>query len=33
LIAASEFRIVVFSGAATDLELKVPLRDQGASGK
>jgi hypothetical protein len=33
MIAASAYRIVLFSGAATDLELKVPLRDQGVSGK
>jgi hypothetical protein len=33
MIAASSYRIVLFSGAATDLELKVPLRDQGVSGK
>jgi hypothetical protein len=32
-IAASEYRIVVFSGAASELELTVPLRDQGVSGK
>jgi hypothetical protein len=33
LIAASDFRIVLFSGAPTDLELTVPLRDQGTTGK
>jgi hypothetical protein len=32
-VAASEYRIVVFSGAASELELTVPLRDQGVSGK
>lgn len=32
-VAASEYRIVVFSGAASELELVVPLRDQGVSGK
>lgn len=32
-VAASEYRVVVFSGAASELELVVPLRDQGVSGK
>jgi len=32
-VAASEYRVVVFSGAASELELTVPLRDQGVSGK
>jgi hypothetical protein len=32
-VAASDYRIVVFSGAASELELTVPLRDQGVSGK
>ena len=32
-VASSEYRIVVFSGAASELELTVPLRDQGVSGK
>ena len=33
LVAASDYRIVLFSGPAADLELKVPLRDQGVAGK
>lgn len=33
LIAASDFRIVLFSGTPTDVELIMPLRDQGVSGK
>jgi len=33
MIAASEQRIVLFSGEPTDLELTVPLRDQGVSGQ
>ncbi|MBU4524387.1 MAG: hypothetical protein KUA37_06535 [Desulfomicrobium sp.] len=32
-VAASEYRVVIFSGAASELELTVPLRDQGVSGK
>ena len=32
-VASSDYRIVVFSGAASELELTVPLRDQGVSGK
>lgn len=32
-VAASEYRVVVFSGAASELELTIPLRDQGVSGK
>lgn len=32
-VASSDYRIVVFSGAASELELVVPLRDQGVSGK
>jgi hypothetical protein len=32
-VAASDYRVVVFSGAASELELVVPLRDQGVSGK
>jgi hypothetical protein len=33
VVAASEYRIVLFSGPPTDLELTVPLRDQGTSGQ
>jgi hypothetical protein len=32
-VASSEYRIVVFSGAASEMELVVLLRDQGVSGK
>jgi hypothetical protein len=28
-VASSEYRIVVFSGATSEMELEVPLRDQG----
>lgn len=33
VVAASEYRIVLFSGPPMDLELTVPLRDQGSSGQ
>jgi hypothetical protein len=32
-VASNEYLIVVFSGAASEMELVVPLRDQGVSGK